>query len=120
ALFFIIGCFSVIASRNRLLIEQNVEQNEKEQYQTEIELKHLRTQLHPHFLFNTLNNIYALCEIDSKRAQQSVHYLSQLLRYILSGERSGEGGRMVPVQKSTTSSRHICSLSICVCAPMCM
>lgn len=99
ALFFIIGCFSVIASRNRLLIEKNVEQNEKEQYQTEIELKHLRTQLHPHFLFNTLNNIYALCEIDSKRAQQSVHYLSQLLRYILSGERSGEGGRMVPVQK---------------------
>jgi LytS/YehU family sensor histidine kinase len=46
-----------------------------------------------------LNNIYALCEIDSKRAQQSVHYLSQLLRYILSGERSGEGARMVPVQK---------------------
>lgn len=99
ALFFIIGLFSVIASRNRMLIEKNVEQNEKEHYQTEIELKHLRSQLHPHFLFNTLNNIYALCEIDSKRAQQSVHYLSQLLRYILSGERSGEGGRMVPVQK---------------------
>lgn len=99
ALFFIIGSFSVIASHNRMLIEKNVEQNEKEHYQTEIELKHLRSQLHPHFLFNTLNNIYALCEIDSKRAQQSVHYLSQLLRYILSGERSGEGGRMVPVQK---------------------
>jgi len=98
-LFFLSGSMSVVISRKRLQIEKNVEQNENEQYQTEIELKHLRSQLHPHFLFNTLNNIYALCEIDSKRAQQSVHYLSQLLRYILSGERSGEGARMVPVQK---------------------
>lgn len=98
-IFFFVGAFSVAVVRKRVLIEKNVEQNENEQHQTEIELKHLRTQLHPHFLFNTLNNIYALCEIDSKRAQQSVHYLSQLLRYILSGERSGESGRMVPVQK---------------------
>lgn len=97
--FLCISCFAVAVSRSRLLLEKNVEQNENEQQQTEIELKHLRSQLHPHFLFNTLNNIYALCEIDSKRAQQSVHYLSQLLRYILSGERSSEGGRMVPVQK---------------------
>lgn len=80
-------------------MEKSAEHNEIKQHQTEIELKHLRSQLHPHFLFNTLNNIYALCEIDSKRAQQSVHYLSQLLRYILSGERSSEDGRMVPVQK---------------------
>ncbi len=97
--YMFLASFSVAVSRSRLLLEKNVEHNENEQYQTEIELKHLRSQLHPHFLFNTLNNIYALCEIDSKRAQQSVHYLSQLLRYILSGERSGEGGRMVPVQK---------------------
>ncbi len=96
---FFVGSFAVAVSRSRLLLEKNVEHNENEQYQTEIELKHLRSQLHPHFLFNTLNNIYALCEIDSKRAQQSVHYLSQLLRYILSGERSAEGGRMVAVQK---------------------
>lgn len=98
-IIFFVGAFSVAVSYKRMLIEKNVEHNEHEQYQTEIELKHLRSQLHPHFLFNTLNNIYALCEIDSKRAQQSVHYLSQLLRYILSGERSAEGGRMVAVQK---------------------
>ena len=98
-IFFCSACFSVAVSRGRLLLEKSAEHNEIKQHQTEIELKHLRSQLHPHFLFNTLNNIYALCEIDSKRAQQSVHYLSQLLRYILSGERSGEGGRMVPVQK---------------------
>jgi len=96
---FFISCFAVAVSRSRLLLEKDVELNVNEQQQTEIELKHLRSQLHPHFLFNTLNNIYALCEIDSKRAQQSVHYLSQLLRYILSGERSAEGGRMVAVQK---------------------
>lgn len=99
SIFLFSACFSVAVSRGRLLLEMNAEHNEIKQHQTEIELKHLRSQLHPHFLFNTLNNIYALCEIDSKRAQQSVHYLSQLLRYILSGERSGEGERMVPVQK---------------------
>lgn len=98
-IFLFSACFSVAVSRGRLLLEKNAEHSEIKHHQTEIELKHLRSQLHPHFLFNTLNNIYALCEIDSKRAQQSVHYLSQLLRYILSGERSGEGGRMVPVQK---------------------
>lgn len=98
-LFFLVVSFSTISTCHRWLVDKNVEQNENEQHQTEIELKHLRSQLHPHFLFNTLNNIYALCEIDSKRAQQSVHYLSQLLRYILSGERSGEDNRMVPVQK---------------------
>lgn len=98
-LFFIVVSFSTISTYHRWLVDKNVEHNEKGQYQTEIELKHLRSQLHPHFLFNTLNNIYALCEIDSKRAQQSVHYLSQLLRYILSAERSSDGGRMVPVQK---------------------
>lgn len=98
-IFLLSACFSVAVSRGRFLLEKNAEYNEIKHHQTEIELKHLRSQLHPHFLFNTLNNIYALCEIDSKRAQQSVHYLSQLLRYILSGERSGEGGRLVPVQK---------------------
>ena len=49
----------------------------------EIELKNLKNQLNPHFLFNTLNNIYALIGIDRERAQYAVHELSQLLRYVL-------------------------------------
>lgn len=51
--------------------------------QLEADLKNLRSQLNPHFLFNTLNNIYSLIAIDTNKAQESVHRLSNLLRYIL-------------------------------------
>ncbi len=49
----------------------------------ENELKNLKNQLNPHFLFNTLNNIYALIPISQQKAQLAVHDLSQLLRYVL-------------------------------------
>ncbi len=47
------------------------------------ELDFLKNQLSPHFLFNTLNNISALIQIDSKRAESSMNKLSQLLRMML-------------------------------------
>ena len=47
------------------------------------ELQNLKSQLNPHFLFNTLNNIYSLIQIDADRAQQAVHDLSRMLRYVL-------------------------------------
>lgn len=43
----------------------------------------MRNQLNPHFLLNTLNNIYALIAFDSDKAQQAVQELSKLLRYVL-------------------------------------
>jgi LytS/YehU family sensor histidine kinase len=49
----------------------------------EAELKNLKTQLNPHFLFNTLNNIYALIPQNAEQAQETVHRLSHLLRYVL-------------------------------------
>lgn len=51
--------------------------------QKDMELANLKNQLNPHFLFNTLNNIYALIQIDSERAQDAVHQLSKMLRYAL-------------------------------------
>ena len=54
-----------------------------ENLRTEAELQHLKSQLNPHFLFNTLNNIYSLIQIDQERAQGAVHDLGQLLRYVL-------------------------------------
>jgi hypothetical protein len=53
----------------------------------EIELKQLRSQLNPHFLFNTLNSIYALVDIDPGMAKTAVHRLSKMLRYTLSFSR---------------------------------
>ncbi|WP_248723443.1 sensor histidine kinase [Seonamhaeicola sp. ML3] len=47
------------------------------------ELKLLKSQINPHFLFNALNNIYALSTIDSNKTQQSISYLSDMLRYVL-------------------------------------
>ena len=56
---------------------------EAERRRTEAELKNLRNQLNPHFLLNTLNNIYALIAFDTDRAQATVSDLSRLLRYVL-------------------------------------
>ncbi|MCC5924721.1 MAG: histidine kinase, partial [Crocinitomicaceae bacterium] len=46
----------------------------------EIELKTLREQLNPHFLFNSLNSIRALVEIDPQNAKNAITTLSTLLR----------------------------------------
>lgn len=49
----------------------------------ELELQALKSQLHPHFLFNTLNNIYALSLSHSEKTSQSISQLSDILDYIL-------------------------------------
>lgn len=59
------------------------ERKELEKSNFEAELKNLKSQLNPHFLFNTLNNIYSLIAFSPEKAQQSVHDLSKLLRYVL-------------------------------------
>ena len=56
---------------------------EAEKSRTEAELKNLRNQLNPHFLLNTLNNIYALISFDADKAQAAVQELSRLLRHVL-------------------------------------
>ena len=47
------------------------------------ELKGLKYQLQPHFFLNTLNNIYALIDISSDRAKETIHGLGKLMRYLL-------------------------------------
>ncbi|MDE3741141.1 sensor histidine kinase [Maribacter polysaccharolyticus] len=51
--------------------------------QKEMELQFLRTQLKPHFLFNTLNSIYFLVRSKSEDAPEAVITLSELMRYML-------------------------------------
>ncbi len=61
----------------------------KEDYQVlmrekvETELKFLKTQLNPHFLFNTLNNLYYLASVKSDKAPQAILALSEVLDYVL-------------------------------------
>lgn len=47
------------------------------------ELSFLKAQIQPHFLFNTLNNIYSLTIYNSQLAGKSILQLSGLLRYVL-------------------------------------
>jgi two-component system LytT family sensor kinase len=49
----------------------------------EAELNYLKSQTNPHFLFNTLNNIYSLTREKSDLAPESVMRLSKILRYML-------------------------------------
>lgn len=61
----------------------------------ETELKLLKSQIHPHFLFNTLNNIYALTLQKSDKAPDAIIKLSELLDYLIY---HGEN-EQVPLQK---------------------
>ncbi|MBW1296491.1 sensor histidine kinase [Aquimarina litoralis] len=61
--------------------EEEMIRSKSENLQTELKL--LKSQINPHFLFNSLNNIYALSVIDSNKTQQSISYLSEMLRYVL-------------------------------------
>jgi hypothetical protein len=47
------------------------------------ELLHLKHQLHPHFFFNSLNNIYALVDISPEKSKIAIHGLAKLIRYLL-------------------------------------
>jgi len=54
---------------------------EKDQLKTE--LAFLKSQVNPHFLFNTINDIYALTRQQSEQAPDALLKLSELLRYML-------------------------------------
>lgn len=56
---------------------------ELEQQKTEAELAMLKTQINPHFFFNTLNNIYSLTYINVEDSRKALHTLSRMMRYLL-------------------------------------
>ena len=82
SLVFTIGLSAAIRMSARWT-QNEAARKEAEKSRAEAELKNLRNQLNPHFLLNTLNNIYALIAFDSDKAQQAVQELSKLLRYVL-------------------------------------
>lgn len=79
-------CVAIKMTNNWYVIEN--ERRELEKARTEAELQNLKSQLNPHFLFNTLNNIYSLIAIDADRAQYAVHDLSRMLRHVLYEDRA--------------------------------
>ena len=63
--------------------KMEVQLEEEKRKTAEAELTWLKHQLNPHFLFNTLNNISSLTQIDPDKAQESIGELSDTLRYAL-------------------------------------
>ena len=66
-----------------LSIRYFMRQSERKQKEVEAELAWLKNQINPHFLFNTLNNISSLTQIDADEAQDAIMQLSDLLRYAM-------------------------------------
>ncbi len=63
-----------------------ITQNELLKLQKEklqLELNALKAQIHPHFLFNTLNNLYSLTLKNSEKASEMILKLSDIMRYVL-------------------------------------
>jgi LytS/YehU family sensor histidine kinase len=63
-------------------VEKNKRINELERIRTQKELELLKSKVNPHFLFNTLNNLYALTLTDGQTASEVVLKLSELMRYM--------------------------------------
>ncbi len=95
--FFLAFSFSsfifIVSTMLRMANYYSLQSKQKDillQEKTAAELQLLKAQINPHFLFNALNNIYALVLIKSDNAADSLMSLSQLLRYIIydaSGEK---------------------------------
>jgi two-component system, LytTR family, sensor kinase len=76
---FLFGIVSIIYHNVRL--RQAAQQMHIEKQAAE--LNYLKSQTNPHFLFNTLNNIYSLARDKSDLAPESIMRLSKILRYML-------------------------------------
>ena len=78
--------FTYFVATSLSLMEQTRELQETEKVLTEekleTELKLLKAQINPHFIFNALNNIYSLSYMQSQNAPDSVLKLSDMLRYV--------------------------------------
>lgn len=72
---FVIGAYR--------FIEEWFQDREKERVHLELELKFLKNQINPHFIFNSLNNIYSLAYRKHPQTPQMIALLSQILRYTL-------------------------------------
>jgi sensor histidine kinase YesM len=76
----------VFSSFYQILVNRFIKtkkQSEEIQVHQSAQLQYLRSQINPHFLFNTLNNIYALALAKSDKTPDMVLKLSDLLRYVI-------------------------------------
>jgi len=109
-MFLILNCVMVaiaIGIRHFLRVRRIKQQLKDEKAKnTEAELAWLKNQINPHFLFNTLNNISSLTQIDPDAAQDAIAQLSDLLRYAMYETNK----KTVPIQGEVEFMRNYISL----------
>jgi len=78
-----VSVLGIVMKSTERIAQMQSRQKELEKAMVEAELKNLKNQINPHFLLNTLNNIYALSRMNSPKTADSIMELSELLRYLL-------------------------------------
>ena len=106
AVFMLVFVFStgIKVINQWLLSEQRNKEIATEKLKAE--LSFLKAQINPHFLFNTLNNIYALASDYSESTAPAVMKLSNIMRYML----TDAGNDLVPLEKEIQFTRHYIEL----------
>ncbi|MCF0201209.1 MAG: histidine kinase [Bacteroidales bacterium] len=79
SVFVVILVFYYQKKENKERAEAEMLNNEK----LDMELRYLKSQINPHFLFNALNNIYTMVYMQDENAPNGVLKLSEMLRYVL-------------------------------------
>ena len=80
---YIVAALAIMIKLIKQIYKSEKAQQELAQQTLEAELNFLKSQIHPHFLFNTLNNLYALTLKSSPKAPEVVLKLADLLDYML-------------------------------------
>jgi len=102
--FTISTCISLI--QQWLKIEENKKAIERDKLNTE--LSFLKSQINPHFFFNTLNNIYSLAVTGSEHTASAILKLSSIMRYIISDTQVD----FVPLENEVTFINHFIDLQL--------
>jgi len=104
-LVFTIGtCVSVIQE----WLKTDTYKKEIEREKLNTELQFLKSQVNPHFFFNTLNNIYSLAVTGSEMTAPAILKLSSIMRYIISDAQKNA----VPLENEVTFIKHYIDLQL--------
>lgn len=88
AIFFLVFLISTCISVTQQWLKSEGTKKEIESEKLSTELSFLKSQVNPHFFFNTLNNIYSLAVVGSDKTAPAIMKLSSIMRYILTDTQS--------------------------------
>jgi two-component system LytT family sensor kinase len=93
--FLVLHEFEYLVRFYRELKQAEITEERLKALAAQSELKALKAQINPHFLFNTLNTIAQLIHADPAQAEATVERLAEMFRYVLAGSERG----LVPLEE---------------------